>query len=276
MTISNQPGWYDDPNDSNAQRYWDGQDWTPHRQRKPTSRPARPSATPPPPPPAQQPPPPPNLPPPSATAPTQPAPRPTLPPPPGDYTEGAGQGTGIPTQLPPPAWPPPSPQPQGAGAQMASDGLATVKGFAAKLSVTAWLLVGGFVITFIGTFFPYATVSASALGSIVFSQEVSANGAARFVVLVLVGVASGLAWPALSGSEVAVWRLIGLSVVVCLLAVLMVVWFSNVSTDNKEGEGVVDVSPGFGLLLYGAGVVVVAVGVVRLWILRSRTQNRAY
>jgi hypothetical protein len=89
-------------------------------------------------------------------------------------------------------------------------------------------------------------------------------------------VAAGLAWPALSGSAVEVWRLIGLSVVVCLLAVLMVVWFSNVSTSNKEGEGVVDVSPGFGLLLYGAGVVVVAVGVVRLWILRSRMQNRAY
>ena len=33
-----QPGWYDDPHDSNAQRYWDGQDWTPHRQRKPISR----------------------------------------------------------------------------------------------------------------------------------------------------------------------------------------------------------------------------------------------
>lgn len=28
------PGWYDDPEDPNAQRYWDGQNWTPHRQRK--------------------------------------------------------------------------------------------------------------------------------------------------------------------------------------------------------------------------------------------------
>jgi hypothetical protein len=38
MTTPQQPGWYDDPNDSKAQRYWDGQDWTPHRQRKPISR----------------------------------------------------------------------------------------------------------------------------------------------------------------------------------------------------------------------------------------------
>jgi Protein of unknown function (DUF2510) len=37
MTTSIQPGWYDDPEDSNGQRYWDGQAWTPHRQRKPFS-----------------------------------------------------------------------------------------------------------------------------------------------------------------------------------------------------------------------------------------------
>lgn len=53
MTTPRQPGWYDDPDDANAQRYWDGQNWTPHRQRKPTSGPAQP-----PPPPADQPPPP--------------------------------------------------------------------------------------------------------------------------------------------------------------------------------------------------------------------------
>jgi hypothetical protein len=97
MTTPNQPGWYDDPNDSNAQRYWDGQDWTPHRQRKPTSRPARPSAMPTPPP-NLPPPPPPNLPPPPAAAPTQPAPGSTLPPPPDYNAAGAGQASGIPTQ----------------------------------------------------------------------------------------------------------------------------------------------------------------------------------
>ncbi|WP_142276593.1 DUF2510 domain-containing protein, partial [Mycobacterium alsense] len=32
-----QPGWYDDPENSNAQRYWDGQNWTPQRQRKDTT-----------------------------------------------------------------------------------------------------------------------------------------------------------------------------------------------------------------------------------------------
>jgi Protein of unknown function (DUF2510) len=40
MTSSTQPGWYDDPEDANGQRYWDGQAWTPHRQQKPVSQPS--------------------------------------------------------------------------------------------------------------------------------------------------------------------------------------------------------------------------------------------
>jgi hypothetical protein len=43
MTTPAQPGWYDDPENSSAQRYWDGRNWTPHRQRKtatPIQRPA--------------------------------------------------------------------------------------------------------------------------------------------------------------------------------------------------------------------------------------------
>jgi Protein of unknown function (DUF2510) len=62
MTTSIQPGWYDDPEDSNAQRYWDGQDWTPHRQRKPLSRQSSAPYFPPPPPmqASNVPPPPPN------------------------------------------------------------------------------------------------------------------------------------------------------------------------------------------------------------------------
>jgi hypothetical protein len=77
MTTSQQPGWYDDPNDSKAQRYWDGNAWTPHRQRKPVSQ----ATTPPPP-----------LPP---SLPTQPAP------------------PVVHSQLPPPVLPPPPANQQG-------------------------------------------------------------------------------------------------------------------------------------------------------------------
>jgi hypothetical protein len=49
-------GWYDDPDDSNSRRYWDGQNWTSHRERKPISGPTPPPVVPAPmPPPGQQP-----------------------------------------------------------------------------------------------------------------------------------------------------------------------------------------------------------------------------
>jgi hypothetical protein len=159
---------------------------------------------------------------------------------------------------------------------MASDGLATVKGFAGKLSITGWLLVGGFVIALLATFLPFATVSVNVFGMSVGSHEVSANGAARFAVFVFVAGGVALAWPHLSGSQLAVGRLIGLSVVVVVLVVLMVVWYMNVSNSNSQGDGVVKVSPGFGLLLYGAAVVDIAVVVVLLWIQRPRTQQQVY
>jgi hypothetical protein len=94
MTRPQQPGWYDDPHDSNAQRYWDGQDWTPHRQRKPISRPTATPVTP-----TQSQPPPSNLPPPPPNQPAQ-APPSNLPPPPPI----------APTLSPPPSLPPPPDQ----------------------------------------------------------------------------------------------------------------------------------------------------------------------
>jgi hypothetical protein len=258
MTTPNQPGWYDDPQDANAQRYWDGQDWTPHRQRRPAS-PSRPPVLPTSHRPAPLPPPPPTV------------------PPAVDYpTAPAWQATSDPSQLPPPAWPPAGPQSHDPGAAAAYDGFSAVKGVVGNLSATAWLLVGGVAITIIATFFPYATVSISAFGSIVFAQQVSLNAASKFAVVLLAALAAGLAWPALSGSLLALWRLIVTSALVGVLAVLMVVWFTNVSGDNREAAGVVDVSPGFGLLLYGAGVVVLSAGVIRLWIVRAQMHNRAY
>jgi hypothetical protein len=156
---------------------------------------------------------------------------------------------------------------------MASDGLATVKGFAAKLSIAGWLLLGGLLIAIVAIFLPFATVSINLFGFTVRAHEASAGGTARIVVLLLVAVAVGLAWPAPSGPGGAVARLLGLSVVVVLFVVVAVVAYLDVSEHNSKGEGIVKVSPAFGLLLYGAGVLVIAVAVVWLWIDRSRTQK---
>ncbi len=244
MTTPRQPGWYDDPQDSSAQRYWDGRGWTPHSQRKPTARPM--------PPPPRQPPPPPPRQPQAPAGPARPVPSPTPPP-------------------PPQARPSAGPEISGAGTEKASDGLATVKGFAVKPSIGGWILLGGLVIAIVAVFLPFATVSIRVFGMTFHAHEVSAGGTARVVVFLLAAVAVLLAWP--SGSALAAWRLSGLSVVVALLTVVAVVAYRDISENNGRAEGIVKVSPAFGLLLYGAGVTVVAVGVVWLWIERSRRQK---
>jgi hypothetical protein len=277
MTTPNEPGWYGDPNDSNAERYWDGQDWTPHRQRKsasPAAAPPPPSSPAPPPvsslpPPVTAPPPPPP-----AAAPTQPA---YVAPPPFDHSSGTAQAVDASPQLPTPAWPlAPSTRSPTQGPAVPYGGVAGARNVVGKFSIAAWLLVGGLVATVIATFFPYATVSANVLGSTVFALEVSLDGTSRFVVVALVVASAVVALPAFTASATAVWRLITLSALVGMLAVLMVIWFSNVSSQNAELQGAVDVSPGFGLLLYGAGVCFTAAGVIRLWMLHSRTHNTSY
>ncbi len=204
MTTPSQPGWYDDPQDPNAQRYWDGRGWTSHRQ----------------------------------------------------------------------PWPASGPENPGVRGQMASAGPPALAGFAATMSVTAWIVVAGLVVTAISTFLPFATESARLFGETLGAREVPANGATKFGVVALAAIGVGLAFPVLSASQVVVGRLIGLSIVVGLLAGLPIVWFNTVAAENDKGLGVVQIKPAFGLMVYGAAVIVTAVAVLRLWIERSKTQKR--
>jgi len=302
MTTPNQPGWYDDPQDPNAQRYWDGRAWTPHRQRKANAQAARPPVTP-----QQQSPPAPSAaptqvtplptppprrdlppsaaqtraaplpPPPRAYAPPPPPNRPrqadNRPPPPGYSPPQARPGPNPPAQPASQQWQPPEPQNPGGAAQTASDGVAAVKGVASTISVPAWIVLGGLLVTVISIFLPFATVSLRLFGRTLTSHGVAADGTAKLVVIVLAAVAAFLALPVLSGSHIPAGRLIGLSVVVGLLGALTFVWFHTVSTKNSEGEGFVDVAPAFGLWVYAAAVIVTAVGVVVLWMDRSKTKQ---
>jgi uncharacterized protein DUF2510 len=147
MATPDQPGWYDDPGDPTAERYWDGHDWTPHRQRKQVSRQSRTPATPPPSnlprPPANLPPPPANLPPPPANPPPPPPsnlppPPPNLPPPPPPPA----------SNVPPPPpgyqaqWAPPGQMP-GGPPQRRSRGLVLIIAAVAAIAVLA---VGGVLV----------------------------------------------------------------------------------------------------------------------------------
>ena len=122
VTTPDQPGWYDDPHDPNAQRYWSGQDWTPHRQRKPIAR---------------------STPPPTPTQPPPPPPAQPLPPPPGQQPYGPSLG----------GYPPPPPDANQSGAghpPLPSGGpprrSQTPIAVTAVIGVIGVLAVGGFLV----------------------------------------------------------------------------------------------------------------------------------
>jgi hypothetical protein len=202
---------------------------------------------------------------------------PPPPPPADDVTEAGGQAAGTLAGPPPQALPVPSPDTQTVVVQMPAVSHATVKDAVAKLSVTAWLLFGGFVIAAVGIFFPWQTVSynAAGLGDLGSNNSALAGGA-RFAVLLIIAVAVWLAWPARSGSKMSVKRLTGLAMVVFLLVGVFVLGFYGVSDNNRVNAGSgEDFSAGFGLLVYTAAVIAVVVGTVRVWMQRSRTEELA-
>jgi hypothetical protein len=141
------------------------------------------------------------------------------------------------------------------------------------MSVPAWIVFGGLLVTIISIFLPFATVSLKLFGRTLSSHGAAADGTAKLVVILLAVVAAFLALPALTGSRMPASRLIGLSVVVGLLGALTFVWFHTVATKNNEGEGFVNVAPAVGLMVYAAAVIVTAVGVVLLWMERSKAKQ---
>jgi len=260
-SLDRQPGWYDDPEDSKAQRYWDGNDWTPYRQRKATAPAAEPPRAPIASPPRsfQPPPPPPTASPLPPSGPPQ-APPNTLPPP-----------TGAPL-------PPGSAATPGAGA-LSPDNLAAVKAaLTNKPSGAGVLLYIGLFVTAISVFLAWETVTVSAdfLGTQteLFSGSRGTSSGFRFVILIPIALAAWLAWPVLTRTALSVQRLLGLTAVVVLMLLSVPLWFV-VFRDNDPDSGTTS-SYGFGLYLFAAAVVVVTVGVVRVWTDRSRASTQAY
>ena len=258
------PGWYDDPHDRNALRYWDGRQWTPQQQRK--------AAVPPPPPPPPLP---------SYGAPPPPS-NPGAPPP--------GYGTPAPPVPPGYGQPPQPPGQAGYGSQFASAGSqpasqagAAAKNFAANLSVPGWLIYGGCLAAFIGVFMPWVTVSASVIIQVSANVSPSQQPAVMIFLLAVIVVTAGLAWSVLSAAPaVPAGRLTGLaaSAGALILGVLLgIYWyFSGASEISNQlgGSGMdlssmVSVSLNFGFILYTAGVAVVIAGVVMLWRKRPST-----
>ena len=167
MTTPRQPGWYDDPEDANAQRYWDGQDWTPHRQRKPAARQAQV--------PVESTPPPPAPPPPAAKVPPQPPPPAAKPPPP-----------------PPPLPPPQAPARSRAKSRVSKVGL-VLAGLALVLAIAA--LVASRVA--LGTFLPgILLVAAIAIIGAAVTLRSHQSGLRKAMVVTAIVLVVGAAVPA--------------------------------------------------------------------------------
>jgi hypothetical protein len=173
--------------------------------------------------------------------------------------------------------PPPSGDLGGIPDQTSSVSIATVQGAVKQLGATAWLLIGGFVATAISVFLTWETVkeSVSLEGTPIYSQTGTSGitSGGKFMLLVPIVAAAWLVWPVFAGITMPVRRLIGLSAVVGLMVLSIPLWFAAFR-DNDPANGTTS-SYGFGLLLFSAAVIAIAVGVVRVWMYRAKTQTLA-
>lgn len=132
-----------------------------------------------------------------------------------------------------------------------------------------WLL-GGVLLVFIGSLLPWAQTSVSGLVSV--SSHPGGGGVVIFLALAICTIAA--AWPLLT-EVLSKRRLLGMTAVVAILALLAITNWSDLNTLQEQASGggfvSVSVSAGSGLVLYTVGVVFLCVLVGRLWLFRRQT-----
>lgn len=220
---------------------------------------------------------------PSRTAPPPPAPAG----PPG-YQPGT-QSTGTPaTPVAPQSWSPPPPAapqypaPPGypaPGGQTFGNAQAGFTAGLAKVPLGAWLLFGGFVVAVISLFFPLVTANFNGqTGSASFWSE----GGVVYVIFLLLVAGAVLSVTTFVRPQSQRRTLIGLTVLISLLAIQVIynwtTYDSQMAEVKRDNPDISDVnfSPGFGLFLYTAAIVFLAVRIVMYWTGRSKAQPQAY
>ncbi len=181
----------------------------------------------------------------------------------------------------PPAYPAPGGQYPAPGGQYPAPGgpnfgnaQAAFASGVAKIPRAGWVVAGGLVAALIALFLPLANISAAGLVSI----DVYWPGWAKFIGFLCVAGGLVLTWAIYDRIQNRQAALIGLSALVGLMiAHLILNWFTFDSESKGNGDlAGVDVSPGFGLLLYTLGLGVAAVGIVLIWRARPTPQPRPY
>ncbi len=179
---------------------------------------------------------------------------------------------------PPPAPAAPAPTPASPGApswsapagQGFGNAQAALAGVVGKIPLAGWLVVGGLFAALIGLFLPIASAS----GDGVRLADAYMPSWAQFIGLLFVAANLALAWATYNRPQTQQATLIALSALLGLMILHLIInWFTYSSdATSAGGDSGVDVSPGFGLLLYTLGLGVAAGGVVRMWMARSKAQ----
>jgi hypothetical protein len=198
------------------------------------------------------------------------------------------QPTGTPvTPVGPQSWsaPPAAPQypaPAGypaPGGQTFGNAQTAFTAGVAKAPLAAWLLVGGFVVALISLFLPAVTAS---FGGQTASGSLWSEGGVAFVIFFVLVAGAVLSVTAFVRPQGQRRTLTVLTVLIGLLAIQLIYnWFtydSQMAEVKRDNPDISDVnfSPGFGLFLYTAAIVFLAVRIVMLWRGRSKAQSQTF
>lgn len=189
-------------------------------------------------------------------------PPPTAPSAPPGY-QPAGQAPSPPPG--PQSWSAPAAYPQypAPGGQTFGNAQAAFTGGAAKLPLAAWLLFAGLAVDLISGLLPTWTVSANGE-----THSIGSTGGGWVLSLLGDGVMAVLVWATFARPRRQLGTLIALTVLVGL-AVLAVIVVFTVNVPKSS-------SPGAGLFLDAAGIVILVVGIIMAWTSRSKAQPQAY
>ena len=132
-------------------------------------------------------------------------------------------------------------------------------------SATGWGLCGGAIAIVAGSLLPWAQVS-DGFGYTISS---SPTGGAPVSLMVLAAGAVAFGWPLLRGDALSRRRWLGLIVTAGLLAINIFAGWAIIIHLQSESGGA-SITAGSGLFLSTVGVVVMWVGVIRLWLARRR------